>query len=122
MTLPSPSGDKEEVAGVGRVRHMVLIKFNPSANCALIEECIQRGELLASEITDIDFVLKIRPTFTTARAKGYTHVIYSHFKHKDDLEAYSKHPLHMEYLNKYKPHFEDVCAVDIDLDETACCL
>eukprot|EP00922_Rhytidocystis_sp_ex-Travisia-forbesii_P040555 GHVS01060435.1.p1 GENE.GHVS01060435.1~~GHVS01060435.1.p1 ORF type:complete len:130 (+),score=27.12 GHVS01060435.1:1-390(+) len=65
----------------------------------------------------VEFEVKVRKTFTHERAKGYTHVLYSIFQSKADMNTYASHPLHVAVLNKYKPLIEDVMAVDIDVSE-----
>lgn len=70
---------------------------------------------LPNAINTIPFSLFFRPTFTHERAKGFTHVLHSEFNSKADLDAYASHPLHVEFVGKYKHHFDDVMAVDIEL-------
>ncbi|CDJ65126.1 hypothetical protein, conserved [Eimeria necatrix] len=98
-----------------RLVHIVCFKFKQDTPVSVQQSMRTDAEALKNSITTIPFSLFFRPTFTHERAKGFTHVLHSQFNNRSDLETYSKHPQHLEFLSKYRPHFEDVMAVDIEL-------
>eukprot|EP00920_Eleutheroschizon_duboscqi_P014181 GHVT01033065.1.p1 GENE.GHVT01033065.1~~GHVT01033065.1.p1 ORF type:complete len:100 (-),score=4.96 GHVT01033065.1:399-698(-) len=96
------------------VRHIVMFKFKPHTPPATILNFIKEGNELPNLMTNLKFSISIRPSFTTDRSKGFTHVLYSEFCNKEDIMEYSNHATHVEFVSQYKPHFEDVMAVDME--------
>lgn len=98
-----------------RLVHIVCFKFKPDTPASVHQSMAVDAEGLTSSIKTIQFTLFFRPSFTEERTKGFTHVLHSQFNNRADLETYAKHPLHLEFVAKYKPHFEDVMAFDIEV-------
>lgn len=98
-----------------RIVHIVCFKFKPDTPASILQSMSVDANALTNTIKDISFSLFFRPTFTHERAKGFTHVLHSQFSSKTDLDTYASHPLHVEFVGKYKPYFEDVLAVDIEI-------
>lgn len=98
-----------------RLVHIVCFKFKPETPTSVHQRMAADAEGLTSSINTIPFTLFFRQSFTEERTKGFTHVLHSQFSSREDLETYAKHPLHLEFVAKYKPHFEDVMAFDIEI-------
>ncbi|OEH79601.1 stress-response A/B barrel domain-containing protein UP3 [Cyclospora cayetanensis] len=98
-----------------RVVHVVCFKFKPDTPPSALLNMATEAEALPECIKGMPFAISFRPTFTHERARGFTHVLYSQFSNAEDLNRYSSHPAHTSFVAKYKPFFEDVMAVDIEL-------
>lgn len=99
---------------MGRIFHIVCFKFKPGTAADILSTLADEANKLPTRIKDITFSLCFRESFTTDRAKGFSHVLHSTFNSRGDLEVYAKHPFHIEFVQKAKPHLEDVMAVDVE--------
>ena len=67
-----------------RIRHIVLMKFCPSASTKI--DVVTAAKELTNDLS-IDFpslILSIKPIVKLERAKSFTHVLYSEF---DSMES-----------------------------------
>lgn len=97
----------------GALRHIVCFKFKGATTAELKEQFIREGQQLQSAISDLNFKVELTTSITTDRTKGYTHFLYSEFRNEADLQKYAQHPAHVNFVGKFKEHFEDVMAFDL---------
>ena len=77
------------------MEHVVLLDVDANA-APYMREALGRGLL---SLVDIDGVsgVKFAETFTTERAKGFTHAIIVTLDSKEALKKYATHPLHKKW-------------------------
>ena len=92
------------------VKHIVLYKLKPDVDKETAVKIIASNlEPLVGKIPGL-LHMEIRPAF-----QGMDYALYSKFESKQALEAYAKHPLHLEAKSHFH-HFIDVrVAADYEL-------
>jgi hypothetical protein len=75
------------------IRHVVLFKFENDL------ELKHEFEKLVKSVPVKSFQFGFGPTFTT-RGGPWTHIFSIDFESKEMLEEYSKHPIHVEFVNR----------------------
>ncbi|CAG8631802.1 3188_t:CDS:2 [Paraglomus brasilianum] len=96
------------------VIHVVLLKFKPDANETAIKETLEEAIALKNNIPGI-LRYSAGSNFSN-RSQGFTHGLVVEFEGKQELEAYSGHPIHVQYKQNYiAKYVEDVVAFDMEL-------
>ncbi|KAJ3137638.1 hypothetical protein HK100_000550 [Physocladia obscura] len=56
-------------------------------------------------------------TFTTERARGYTHQLVAEFESREALQIYATHPAHLAFITTHlKPLFDLSSTLALDID------
>merc|ERR1712060_516395 len=96
------------------VQHEVLFKFKPDTSQVTMGKALAALRSLKETVPVIQ-ALSVGETFTTDRAKGFTHCLIVTLGKKEDVQAYALHPSHVEVGSNYlKPIIEEVIAVDYE--------
>ncbi|KAJ3238593.1 hypothetical protein HDU81_007513 [Chytriomyces hyalinus] len=96
--------------------HTVAFTQLATATDAQIEAAASALRALEQSIDSVEKVYFGR-TFTTQRAKGYTHQLVVHLRGKDDLEVYAKHPEHVSVIQSHMVHaFDTANAMAMDFE------
>lgn len=91
---------------------VVIVKFKPQVTEEVKEQAIVDVLALKDKIPEIK-VATGGKTFTD-RSKGYEWGWVVELEKKEDLPIYSNHAAHVEFVQKYKPLFEDLIALDYE--------
>jgi hypothetical protein len=100
------------VAAVGKLRHVVFIKFQPTATPADIAKVENGMQDLANEV---DAVQAFEwGTEATGRGlnKDFTHAAIFTFENKEGLQAYLVHPAHINLVETMTPYIADLFVFD----------
>ncbi|KAI8909881.1 hypothetical protein DFJ77DRAFT_512771 [Powellomyces hirtus] len=95
------------------VVHIVHFKVKAAAQVAEFEEQVRT-------LAGIKGVQRFSfgRTFTTDRAKGYTHAMVMDFADKEALERYSSDEHHVHVINTYiKPNIEEGGVLCLDIEQ-----
>ncbi|KAI8834249.1 hypothetical protein BJ741DRAFT_610444, partial [Chytriomyces cf. hyalinus JEL632] len=96
--------------------HTVAFTQLETATDAQIEAASAALSALAQSIESVEKVYFGR-TFTTQRAKGYTHQLVVHLRGKDDLDVYAKHPEHVSVIQNHMVRiFDTANALAMDFE------
>mmetsp|Transcript_15597 Transcript_15597/g.24253 ORF Transcript_15597/g.24253 Transcript_15597/m.24253 type:complete len:100 (-) Transcript_15597:153-452(-) len=88
------------------VRHIVLLKFKEGTQ-EEASRAKQNIEALQGKITGL-VAVSFGPSFTTDRAKGYTHCLVVDVADRDALKVYLEHPDHVAVAqNDFKPFLQE---------------
>mmetsp|Transcript_14151 Transcript_14151/g.16113 ORF Transcript_14151/g.16113 Transcript_14151/m.16113 type:complete len:107 (+) Transcript_14151:128-448(+) len=99
------------MAESANMAHVVLFKMPDTYT--LTEEAATASKTLL-EIPGVNSV-QFGRTFTTERAKGYTHVLVVHFDNKESLPGYGPHPAHKAWAEKFAtPFMTEILGMDVD--------
>ena len=96
------------------VEHIVLFKWKGGTS----KETISGLAAALNSLRSCHVVLSVSfgESFTTARAKGFTHGLIVRLPDKAALPVYAKHPDHVAVLKKLGPHVEDILAIDFEAE------
>ena len=99
------------------VQHVVLFNF-PRPLSAEDEAAMQ--EMVASWPSEIGLMSKCRlgTDLTGARARGYSHLLYTEFADVDTLNRYRAHPAHVRFSDWVNERDCTVLAFDYHLDQS----
>ncbi|ESQ30347.1 hypothetical protein EUTSA_v10011777mg [Eutrema salsugineum] len=99
------------------VEHIVLFKVKDNVDSGKIYTMVNDLNKLAT----IDKVLYLYASpihrLKSASSSGFTHVLHSRYKTKEDLNAYVDHPDHLRVVEETMPIWEDILAVDYIADQ-----
>ena len=99
------------------MEHLVLLKFKSDLDEKVEREFEKQTFDLLLQVPGVTNVCVGR-TFTTDRARGYTHAIRVRLKSREDLAVYAKHDLHVKLKKENiiplldTSQKDPVCAVD----------
>ena len=92
--------------------HTVWFKLKEDVSDEQKQEMIDALDELPSQIEEISS-LACGEDFC-GRSKGFQIGLVVSFTDRADLEAYSPHPFHQNFLARFKPLWEDVMALDFE--------
>ncbi|WP_434354937.1 Dabb family protein [Parasalinivibrio latis] len=97
------------------IRHVLLIKFQPSVTQAAIDDI----QVLFEEIpTKVEGVLAVEWGLNNSPEglnKGYTHCVVMTFTNDAGRQNYLPHPEHLALKNVFVPALEDVIVFDYSI-------
>ncbi|CAA6659331.1 unnamed protein product [Spirodela intermedia] len=103
------------MAAITAVEHVVLFKVRDGTDTAKISAMISNLRSLVS----LDGVLLLsaahvlRHRSSAASSFGFTHLLHSRYRTKEELAAYSAHPAHISVVREFVlPICEDIMALD----------
>ena len=94
------------------LRHLVLLRFKPTAGVPAIAAIAQSFVALRGQIAgvrDIEWGTDISPE---GLAKGFTHAFLLSFDDAAARDAYLPHPAHQAFVAQLQPLIDDVLVVD----------
>lgn len=97
------------------IDHIVLFKVRDSTDPSLAEAMISNLRSLASLhiATHLTAGTILRYRSAAAESLGFTHLLFSRYRSKADLSAYSAHPAHLAVVKEnVVPLCDDIMAVD----------
>ncbi|XP_042433579.1 stress-response A/B barrel domain-containing protein UP3-like [Zingiber officinale] len=117
----SSSPNTAAMAAVSTVEHVVLFKIRESTDQSKIDAMMSGLRSLVSldVVSHLTAGPILRHRSSAASASGFTHLLHSRYRSKEDLATYSAHPAHMAVVMELGlPISDDVMAVDwvVDLD------
>jgi hypothetical protein len=92
--------------------HTVWFKLKADVSEEQKQEMIDALDDLPSQIEEISS-LACGEDFC-GRSQGYQVGLVVSFARREDLEAYSPHPIHQNFVARYKPLWESVMALDFE--------
>ncbi|KAI8974738.1 stress responsive A/B barrel domain-containing protein [Pilobolus umbonatus] len=96
-----------------KVIHIVIVKFKPSVSDEIKKQTLVDVVALKNKIPEIQ-IATAGKTFTD-RSQGYEWGWVVELEKKEDLPIYTQHKAHQEFVQKYKPLFEDLIALDYEV-------
>jgi len=100
-------------ADKGRVlRHMVLYKFKDGLPQAQIDEVVAAFSALPQKIDTIVGFERGTNTSSEGKSQGLTHAFVVTFRDQQGLDAYLKHPAHLDYVKVVQDKREKVVVFD----------
>ncbi|KAI9497498.1 stress responsive A/B barrel domain-containing protein [Zychaea mexicana] len=90
--------------------HIVIAKFKPEISEATRQQACDEVLKLKDQIPNI-LSCTAGKTFTE-RSQGYEWGWVVELEKKEDLPIYAEHAAHQAFLQRYKPTFEDLIALD----------
>eukprot|EP00250_Pteridium_aquilinum_P008817 c18233_g1_i1 orf=440-1084(-) len=93
------------------VEHIVLFKAKEGAAQASLDACIVRFRALR-ELEGVVHLYAGAARTCQPEEGAWTHVLYGRYRDKEALEAYSKHPGHLQAVAHADPLFQDKMALD----------
>ncbi|CAI9100696.1 OLC1v1037852C1 [Oldenlandia corymbosa var. corymbosa] len=94
------------------VEHIVLFKAKPEVEPDRVDAMVQNLQNLASIETVLHFTAGPIRNFRPSSSLTFTHMIYSRYATKEDLDGFAVHPVHLGVIGQTKPLLDDVMAVD----------
>ncbi len=96
------------------IEHVVLMRFKEGTGPDVIEALATAFSALPQKI-DVIQDYQFGENFAGDRSAGHTHLLYSRFASREDLQAYAGHPDHVDLLeNQIKPILESSVVGDLD--------
>lgn len=102
----------EKKPNIGKLRHMVLLKFKddaPAAEVKKIEDAFRALPSKVPEVVDFEWGTNNSPE---GLADGFTHCFFVTFNDEKGRDVYLPHPAHKEFVTLLKPHLEKVLVID----------
>jgi len=102
----------KEKADLGKLRHVVLLKFKddaPAAEVKKIEEAFRALPSRIPEVVDFEWGTNNSPENL---ADGFTHCFLVTFNDAKGREVYLPHPAHKEFVALLKPQLDKVLVID----------
>ncbi|KAF3608377.1 hypothetical protein DY000_02048597 [Brassica cretica] len=96
------------------IEHIVLFKVKDNVDSDKIEA--MANDLKNLGTIDQTLYLSAGPIHRLISPLGFTHVLHSRYKSKEDLNAYVAHPVHLRAVEEWMPIWEDVMAFDYIAD------
>ncbi|RID62570.1 hypothetical protein BRARA_E01634, partial [Brassica rapa] len=96
------------------IEHIVLFKVKDNVDSDKIEA--MANDLKNLGTIDQALYLSAGPIQRLISPLGFTHVLHSRYKSKEDLNAYVAHPVHLRAVEEWMPIWEDVMAFDYIAD------
>ncbi|KAF2554444.1 hypothetical protein F2Q68_00016062 [Brassica cretica] len=96
------------------IEHIVLFKVKDNVDSDKIEA--MANDLKNLGTIDQTLYLSAGPLHRLISPLGFTHVLHSRYKSKEDLNAYVAHPVHLRAVEEWMPIWEDVMAFDYIAD------
>ncbi|PWA85150.1 stress-response A/B barrel domain-containing protein HS1 [Artemisia annua] len=84
---------------MGEIKHIVLVKFKDGTPQSQMDDMVKRFANLANVIKPLKSLRWGRDVSTANMHQGFTHVFESIFETMEDVETYSAHPAHLEFVN-----------------------
>lgn len=113
---PSPHAPPPEELGsapAARVlRHVVVLKFKPTATPAQVSGIVKAFGELQKKISLIKDYEAGKNNSPEKLDKGFTHCFMVTFASEADRDKYLPHPEHQAFVEKLKPVMEDAFVVD----------
>ena len=97
------------------IRHILLIKFNPSASDQQIDDLMRLFELMPSKVAGVDSVEWGINDSPENKNKGYTHSVFMTFADDNGRENYLPHPEHEALKEVFRPILEDLVVFDYQI-------
>jgi len=95
------------------IEHVVLMRFKEGVTEQQIEALAGEFATMPGKIELIQDY-QFGPNFSD-RSGGFTHLLYSRFANRDDLQSYVKHPDHLDLVeNQIKPILDSSLVGDLD--------
>jgi hypothetical protein len=107
VSMASQAAEKGKV-----LRHLVMYKFKEDATPAQIQEVIDTFSALPEKIDTIIGFEHGKNVSEEGKSDGLTYGFAVTFRDKAGLEAYLKHPAHLEYVKVAGPRREKVIVFD----------
>lgn len=111
-SLKAQQPAEKEKAGLGKLRHVVLLKFKddaPAAEVKKIEEAFRALPSRIPEVVDFEWGTNNSPENL---ADGFTHCFLVTFNDAKGREVYLPHPSHKEFVALLKPQLDKVLVID----------
>ncbi|WOL02629.1 stress-response A/B barrel domain-containing protein UP3-like [Canna indica] len=115
----SSSSHAVSMAAVSTIEHVVLFKVRDNTEPSKIDALVSNLRSLVSldVVTHLAAGPVLRHRSAAASAGGFTHILHSRYRSKDDLATYTAHPAHVTAVKEYVlPISEDIMAVDWVVD------
>ena len=96
------------------LRHLVLLRFKPTASAAdiaLIERAFCALRDLVDGVSALEWGTDTSPE---GLAKGFTHAFMLSFDGAAQRDAYLPHPAHQAFVQQLKPVLDDVLVLDYE--------
>jgi len=97
---------------MGKVRHVVLLKFKDGTTPEQVQAIEKAFRLLPAEVEEIRDFEWGTDMSVEKLAAGYTHCFLVTFDTPDARDAYLPHPAHQDFGKQLKPILEKVLVID----------
>jgi hypothetical protein len=102
---------KSDKKGQAPFAHVVIFRMKKDASKDAVETAIADCHDLLSKIPSVRSIRAGKPAVKATEEKGIPKMEYDFallvlVEDSDGLEAYLKHPLHLEFVKKHGPHFD----------------
>ncbi len=94
------------------IRHIILIKFKPTAKISEINDLKSRFESMPSKIEGVNSVEWGLNDSPEGKNKDYTHAVLMNFVDDAGRDNYLPHPEHVELKKLFRPILEDLVVFD----------
>lgn len=115
LKAQQPGANKKP--NLGKLRHIVLFKFQddaPPAEVKKIEDAFRALPSKIPEVVDFEWGTNNSPE---GLADGFTHCFFVTFNDEKGREAYLPHPAHKEFVALLKPYLDKVLVIDYTAGE-----
>ena len=112
MAAASFSATAADQGKTGKLRHIVLFKFQDHATKDQVQEVADAFAALPKkikEIAEFEWGMENSPE---GLAQGFTHGFVVTFRSDDDRKVYLPHPEHQKFVELVKPRLEKVLVFD----------
>jgi Stress responsive A/B Barrel Domain len=96
------------------LRHLVLLRFKPSASAAEIAALEQAFCALKASIGGVSQLEWGTDVSPEGLAKGFTHAFVLSFDAAAQRDEYLPHPAHQAFVRQLKPALDDVLVLDYE--------
>lgn len=106
------SAQKAENPNLGKIRHVVLLKFKDSATkeqVKVVEDAFAGLQSQIPQIRDVEWGTDISPE---GLQQGFTHCFFVTFDDEKVRDEYLPHPAHKAFVEVLKPVLDKVLVID----------
>jgi Stress responsive A/B Barrel Domain len=100
------------MSAVGRLRHVVLLRFQPGTVSADVQRVEQAFAALPQQIAQVQSLAWGINESPEGLDHGYTHCFTLHFADAAARDAYLVHPAHQAFSALARPHLAEVLVID----------
>ncbi|KAJ9605455.1 hypothetical protein H2200_010112 [Cladophialophora chaetospira] len=98
--------------------HVVLMKPKPEVTQAQLAEFASTGQAMVGKIPGLRSFKSGQPLPSTAsRSQGFSMAVVAVLEKAEELEAYTSHPVHVSFHERFKNLYEDMLAYDMEFSE-----
>ncbi len=112
MAAASFSATAADQGKTGKLRHIVLFKFQDDATKDQVQEVADAFAALPKKIKEIGEFEWGMENSPEGLAQGFTHGFLVTFNSEDDRKAYLPHPEHQKFVELVKPRLEKALVFD----------